>query len=399
VTHPFTLARPSCEPRDAQVVYLVLESATALLQAIVWTTAAVYFISHTHLGPLQLVLLGTAMELSILVFEIPTGIVADAVSRRRSVLIGTTLIGVAFVLTGLLPSFPALLGAQALLGLGYTFTSGATVDRETAAETWWRFDINVRNPLTGYRFLLSGGPRGYRWLNGTGVHSHDVTDAGDFRLSAAPPPPAWARDAVFYQIFPDRFARSARADGRPLPTWARPAAWGDPVVPPGDGGRQLYGGDLDGITERLDHLAALGVNALYLTPFFPGASNHRYNAASFEEVDPLLGGDKALARLSQEVHARGWHLLGDLTTNHCGDTHPWFRRALRTPVPRSGSSSTSPAPRTTPTRAGWGTPACRNSASPRLSCAAGCWKAPARSPGAGCGHRSTWTAGGSTWPT
>jgi DHA3 family tetracycline resistance protein-like MFS transporter len=112
--------------RDARVVYLVLESATALLQAIVWTTAAVYFISHAHLGPLQLVLLGTAMELSILVFEIPTGIVADAVSRRRSVLIGTTLIGVAFVLTGLLPSFPALLGAQALLGLGYTFTSGAT---------------------------------------------------------------------------------------------------------------------------------------------------------------------------------------------------------------------------------------------------------------------------------
>jgi DHA3 family tetracycline resistance protein-like MFS transporter len=112
--------------RDARVVYLVLESATALLQATVWTTAAVYFISDAHLGPLQLVLLGTAMELSILVFEIPTGVVADAVSRRRSVLIGTTLIGVAFVLTGLLPSFPALLGAQALVGLGYTFTSGAT---------------------------------------------------------------------------------------------------------------------------------------------------------------------------------------------------------------------------------------------------------------------------------
>ena len=123
---------------------------------------------------------------------------------------------------------------------------------------------------------------------------------------------------------------------RPLGPGRRPAAarlgpargLGRPGRPPGDGGRQLYGGDLDGITERLDHLAALGVNALYLTPFFPGASNHRYNAASFEEVDPLLGGDKALVRLSQEVHARGWHLLGDLTTNHCGDTHPWFRRAL-----------------------------------------------------------------------
>jgi alpha-glucosidase len=116
---------------------------------------------------------------------------------------------------------------------------------------------------------------------------------------------------------------------RPAPAGLGPArGLGRPGRPPGDGGRQLYGGDLDGIVERLDHLAELGVNALYLTPFFPGASNHRYNAASFEEVDPLLGGDKALARLSQEVHARGWRLLGDLTTNHCGDTHPWFRRAL-----------------------------------------------------------------------
>jgi alpha-glucosidase len=206
------------------------------------------------------------------------------------------------------------------------------VDRETASETWWRVDVTVRNPLTGYRFLLDGGPRGYRWLNGTGVHAHDVPDADDFRLSSAPPPPAWARDAVVYQIFPDRFARSAGADTRPLPSWARPAAWDDPVGGRrGAAGRQLYGGDLDGITERLDHLAALGVNTLYLTPFFPAESNHRYNASSFEEVDPLLGGDKALARLSQEVHARGWRLLGDLTTNHCGDTHPWFRAALEDP--------------------------------------------------------------------
>jgi alpha-glucosidase len=203
------------------------------------------------------------------------------------------------------------------------------VDRETAAETWWRFELTVRNPMTGYRFLLGGGRRPYRWLNGTGVHGHDVPDAADFRLSAAPPPPAWARDAVVYQVFPDRFARSAAADGRPVPAWARPAAWDDPVTPAGhEPGRQLFGGDLDGIGEHLDHLAALGVDTLYLTPFFPAPSNHRYNASSFDEVDPLLGGDKALARLSAEVHRRGWRLLGDLTTNHCGDTHPWFRSAL-----------------------------------------------------------------------
>lgn len=85
---------------------------------------------------------------------------------------------------------------------------------------------------------------------------------------------------------------------------------------------------LDGIAEHLDHIASLGADTIYLTPFFPAESNHRYNASSLTEVDPLLGGDAALARLSAAVHERGWHLLGDLTTNHAGDTHPWFRAAL-----------------------------------------------------------------------
>ena len=94
----------------------------------------------------------------------------------------------------------------------------------------------------------------------------------------------------------------------------------------------MYGGDLDGIADRLDHVASLGVDTVYLTPVFPAESNHRYNASSFAEVDPLLGGDKALLRLAQEVHGRGWRLVGDLTTNHCGDTHLWFRTAQADPV-------------------------------------------------------------------
>ena len=207
--------------------------------------------------------------------------------------------------------------------------SPAVIDRTTAAETWWRCTVPVRNPITGYRFLLGGGPRGYRWLNGTGTHDHDVTDASDFRLTTAAPAPAWARDAMVYQIFPDRFARSARPDGETAPNWAVPAGWDDPVVFPGPRTPlQFYGGDLDGVTEHLDHVASLGLDTVYLTPVFPAPSNHRYNASSFAEVDPLLGGDKALVRLTQEVHARGWRILGDLTTNHCGSAHPWFQRAL-----------------------------------------------------------------------
>ena len=71
---------------------------------------------------------------------------------------------------------------------------------------------------------------------------------------------------------------------------------------------------------------------LYLTPFFPARSTHRYDATSFEQVDPLLGGDEALAALVKAVHARGMHVVGDLTLNHCGAGHEWFLRAEADPA-------------------------------------------------------------------
>jgi alpha-glucosidase len=162
----------------------------------------------------------------------------------------------------------------------------AVVDqgRSDEHETWWRADLLARNRVVSYRWLLAGGPVGWAWVNGAGVHLRDVPDSGDFRLVAyEPAAPDWPLDSVVYQVFPDRFARSAAADTRPLPNWARPARWDDPVdlTSPTAVGRQLYGGDLDGITEHLDHLVDLGVDVLYLTPFFPARSNHRYDATSF----------------------------------------------------------------------------------------------------------------------
>lgn len=205
----------------------------------------------------------------------------------------------------------------------------AVVDRHGPdGETWWRAEVEVRNPVTSYRFLLDSRA-GPRWLTALGVVGHDVPDATDFRLVTHAPPPSWARDAVVYQIFPDRFARSPQATGRDLPEWAIPCDWDTPVVGRGpQTPRQFYGGDLDGIASRLDHLERLGVNTVYLTPIFPARSNHRYDAASFEHVDPLLGGDAALARLADAVHARGWRLLGDITSNHTGDGHEWFAAAV-----------------------------------------------------------------------
>lgn len=203
--------------------------------------------------------------------------------------------------------------------------------RDTSAEVWWRAELEARNRVTNYRWLIGGGPVGWAWVNGAGVHLRDVPDAADFRIVADLAPPAWAADALVYQIFPDRFARSTAADTRALPEWAVPAAWDDPVdiSRPGPGSRQLFGGDLDGIVEHLEHIAGLGFDVIYLTPFFPGRSNHRYDAHTFSAVDPLLGGDEALRRLTAAAHARGIRVLGDFTSNHTGVTHEWFEAARR----------------------------------------------------------------------
>lgn len=204
---------------------------------------------------------------------------------------------------------------------------------------WWQAQVKVANPRHGYRWLLihdedtlGGSAPTIEWLNQSGIHSGEVLDAEDFALLAYPAPPLWLYDGVMYQIFPDRFARSAGADSREIPDWAEPADWADPVNPVMPSRVcQFYGGDLDGVVEHLDHLQQLGINILYLTPFFPGASNHRYDASSFEQVDPLLGGDEALIRLTDAAHQRGMKVIGDLTTNHSGDRHEWFQRALAEP--------------------------------------------------------------------
>jgi alpha-glucosidase len=199
----------------------------------------------------------------------------------------------------------------------------ATVDRVTEADTWWRASFPVWNPATAYRWLLSGGDYGYTWLNGVGLQPFDVPDADDFVATLDPGGPDWHLESVVYEIFPDRFASSGLAVEPP--EWAVPREWD--ALPDGrsrETSVEWFGGDLPGVEERLDHVAALGANVIYLTPIFPARSVHRYDASTFGEVDPLLGGDAALAALTAAAHERGIRVLGDLTTNHVGSSHEWF---------------------------------------------------------------------------
>jgi cyclomaltodextrinase len=136
--------------------------------------------------------------------------------------------------------------------------------------------------------------------------------------------PAWAREAVFYQIFPDRVAASERViKPGPLEPWDAP-----PSV------HGYKGGDLLGIAEHLDDLADLGVTALYLTPIFTSASNHRYHTDDYHSVDPMLGGTPALRELLGAAHARGMRVVLDGVFNHSGRGFLPFHH-----VAESGSAS------------------------------------------------------------
>ena len=216
-------------------------------------------------------------------------------------------------------------------------TTMTAANREGAGQ-WFEGAVEVHNPLTRYRFCLVGTDRSpvpYAWLTAAGVAAHDVSDSTDFSIVGHEPAPAWVDSAIVYQIFPDRFARSASSpigpDGTPsvdLPDWAIPMPWDGAAAEMGhENGRQIFGGDLDGIIDRLDHIQSLGANTLYLTPIFPAGSAHRYDASAFDHVDPLLGGDEALIRLIRAVHERGMRIILDLTTNHTGDGHRWFQAA------------------------------------------------------------------------
>ncbi len=111
---------------DPTRIFLILRGGSAFFHTLIFTVNLVYQAETVALSPLQLVLVGTTLEMSAFLFEAPTGILADVYSRRLSVIIGVALMGIGFVIEGSFPFFAAVLLNQVLWGLGYTFTSGAT---------------------------------------------------------------------------------------------------------------------------------------------------------------------------------------------------------------------------------------------------------------------------------
>ncbi|MCB0879810.1 MAG: hypothetical protein KDC46_12630, partial [Thermoleophilia bacterium] len=131
--------------------------------------------------------------------------------------------------------------------------------------------------------------------------------------------PDWVKDAIFYQVFPDRL-RNGDPSNDPKGT----EPWGAP--PKND--TFFQGGDLQGVEQSLPHLKKLGVNSLYLNPVFESPSNHKYDTADYRKVDDNFGGDAAFASMVDAAHGAGMKVMLDAVINHTSNEHVWFKDVI-----------------------------------------------------------------------
>ena len=167
-------------------------------------------------------------------------------------------------------------------------------------------------------------------------------EAGDlWQLSCVEeryPVPEALRGAVMYQIFPDRFYQSGVCDcaEKLRPYWVHESRDELPVYLPNEHGEMLnndfFGGNLNGIREKLPYLHGLGVEILYLNPIFMAFSNHRYDTCDYKRVDPMLGTEADFTALCQAAHVLGMKIVLDGVFSHVGNRSPYFQSAISDPA-------------------------------------------------------------------
>ncbi|OPA76063.1 alpha-glycosidase [Paenibacillus selenitireducens] len=184
---------------------------------------------------------------------------------------------------------------------------------------YWHVEVEPPYRRLSYGFKLHAGEETI-WLTERTLGKEAPNQhLGNFEFPFLNPadvftPPAWVKDAVFYQIFPERFANGDPAND---PEGVEP--WGGKPTP-----SNFFGGDLQGVINHLDYIEKLGVNAIYFTPVFEATTNHKYDTQDYMKVDPHFGTNDTLKELVKACHARGIRVLLDAVFNHSGRTFAPF---------------------------------------------------------------------------
>lgn len=224
-------------------------------------------------------------------------------------------------------------GGRQILGMFWCGMNGGQFE-------FWECHFTPAEPgLYFYQFFLDTWRGTLPIMRGWGDEGELRSDGVQWQLtvfSAAFTTPEWLEGGVIYQIFPDRFCNSGTgkenvpADRKIHAVWGEQPDW----KPNAEGtvtNSDYFGGDLRGIQRKLDYLKSLSVTCIYLNPIFEAHSNHRYNTANYEKIDPLLGTQEDFRSLCREAEKRGIRILLDGVFNHTGSDSIYFNREGRYP--------------------------------------------------------------------
>ena len=234
--------------------------------------------------------------------------------------------------------------------------SGETREIELAPITAdgdrFRFTCTVSAPaqpeLIWYHFRFWRNDGSGCVLDQSGYRSDGKLEPWQLTVYRESHTPQWFGEGMVYQIFPDRFCRTSVpvpagmvGDRTVHENWADAPDW----RPDAQGivrNRDFFGGSLAGVAEKLDELAALGVTTLYFCPIFESASNHRYNTADYERIDPMLGTEEDLRTLCEQARQRGIRVILDGVFNHIGSQSKYFNEDGFYPTLGAAQSQESP---------------------------------------------------------
>ena len=243
--------------------------------------------------------------------------------------------------------------SQQLISMQRVASGVSCYQESLAGDSCDYWQARLANPTPNvdwYRFIVADGTATAYYADDTpaldGGLGRTTSDLFDFSyaLTVYDPSftaPAWVKNAVIYQIFPDRFRNADKKNDPPTGTvfydlqsilkpWtAKPEGYCrayDSACNEGPRGRDFFGGDLKGVRQKLEYIHGAGFNTIYLNPIFWAKSNHRYDTADYLQIDPYLGDEKDFEQIVQQAHDLGMHIILDGVFNHMSSDSPFFDR-------------------------------------------------------------------------
>ncbi|MBR5872384.1 MAG: alpha amylase N-terminal ig-like domain-containing protein, partial [Oscillospiraceae bacterium] len=198
---------------------------------------------------------------------------------------------------------------------------------------YYEAELKISEKRIPYQFYLVTEDTVYYYTQ-NGITTYIPDHTYDFVLISDYKKPEWVKDSVFYQIFTERFCNGNPENDVKTGEYSQNGFktikienW-EQVPLDYEHGHCLdfYGGDIEGIIEKIPYLKELGITALYLNPIFSAPSVHKFDCIDYYHVDPHFGGDESLEKLSTALHENGMKLVLDISINHTGIDHKWFNR-------------------------------------------------------------------------